>query len=235
MTELYGCIFSFYSLLSPFTVCISIYGLQCLKNTVLLVRKSLILLFFVKDRSTAYTSTTKLYSVCYIYREKLRLKRKRTNTNLIPTTLPRSVTPLLGPFLQSTTTINPPPLITDPRMPPPSFTNLQMPPPPVTDPQMPPPPVFGPEPSPGFLPSDQWKLRETFYEELDKIKMETCLRCKERWFNMRLQAEICYNCRLRDASPKDTDRNTDRNTVFLMSQENNMDPGEVPAFLPQLL
>ena len=51
---------------------------------------------------------------------------------------------------------------------------------------------------------------------------------------MRLRVGICHNCRLRDAPPKDTDRNTDRNTVFLMSQENEMDPGEVPAFLPQL-
>ena len=148
--------------------------------------KKLDFAFFVKDRSIAYTFTTKLYFVCYICREKLRLKRKRTNTNPIPITLPRLVTPLLGLFLQSMTTINPPPLITDLRMPPPSFTNLQMPSSPVTDPQMPLPPVFGPEPSPSFLPLDQWKLRETFYEELNKIKIETYLRYKERWFNMRL-------------------------------------------------
>ena len=198
--------------------------------------KKLDFCFFVKDPSVSYTSTAKIYNICYYCREKAQLKRKRTDTvsDLTLTTLPRSVTPFLGPLPQSTTTINPPPSFTNLQMPPPPVTDLRMPPSPVTDPQMPPPPVFGPEPRPSFLLSDQWKLRETFYEELDKIKIETCLRCKERWFDMRLQAKICHNCRLRDAPPKGTDRNTDRNTVFLMSQENNIDPGEVLAFLLQL-
>ena len=55
--------------------------------------------------------------------------------------------------------------------------------------------------------------------------METCIRCKERWFSMDLKDEICHTCFLRDKGNK---------TPFLMSAENEMDPGEVPAYLPEL-
>jgi ATP-dependent DNA helicase PIF1 len=55
--------------------------------------------------------------------------------------------------------------------------------------------------------------------------METCIRCKERWFSMDLKHEICNACFLRDKGNK---------TPFLMSADNEMDPGEVPAHLPEL-
>ena len=55
--------------------------------------------------------------------------------------------------------------------------------------------------------------------------METCSRCKERWFAMDLMGEVCHACFLRDKGKK---------TPFLMSAENDMDPGDLPAHLPEL-
>ena len=55
--------------------------------------------------------------------------------------------------------------------------------------------------------------------------METCIRCKERWFSMDLKNDICHRCFNRDKGNK---------TPFLMSAENEMDPGELPAHLPEL-
>jgi hypothetical protein len=56
--------------------------------------------------------------------------------------------------------------------------------------------------------------------------MESYSRCKERWFSMDLKDEICYTCFLRDKGNK---------TPFLMSTENEMDPGEIPAYLLELI
>ena len=56
--------------------------------------------------------------------------------------------------------------------------------------------------------------------------METCIWCKERWFVMDLKHEIYKACFRRDKG--------DRKTPFLMSRENGMDPGELPAHLPEL-
>jgi hypothetical protein len=57
------------------------------------------------------------------------------------------------------------------------------------------------------------------------IKMETCIRCKETWFLMELKNDICHDCFRRDKGNK---------TPFLMSRENGMDPGQLPAYLPEL-
>ena len=65
---------------------------------------------------------------------------------------------------------------------------------------------------------------------LAKIMMEYCNRCKERWFKMRLRGEVCHNCFNRDEKRKDYKKDE---TPFLMSMENKMDPGEIPAFLPK--
>ena len=55
--------------------------------------------------------------------------------------------------------------------------------------------------------------------------METCNRCKERWFDMQIREQVCHRCILRDkGSP----------TYFLMSAANQMDPGDIPAYLPVL-
>src|SRR3979411_2487982 len=55
--------------------------------------------------------------------------------------------------------------------------------------------------------------------------MEYCVRCRERWFAMGLRNETCDACFLRDKGSQ---------SPFLMSAENEMDPGEVPAHLPAL-
>ena len=57
------------------------------------------------------------------------------------------------------------------------------------------------------------------------VEMETCTRCKERWFKMDLQVGICNTCRNRDAKGR---------TPYLISVDNNMDPGEYPLHLPKL-
>jgi hypothetical protein len=55
--------------------------------------------------------------------------------------------------------------------------------------------------------------------------METCIRCKEHWFSMDLKDKICHACFLRDKGNK---------TPFLMSVDNEMDLGELLAYLPEL-
>ncbi|KIE03504.1 ATP-dependent DNA helicase PIF1, partial [Metarhizium majus ARSEF 297] len=77
----------------------------------------------------------------------------------------------------------------------------------------------------GFLPTEQWGYIQSFNAAMGQIKMETCTRCKERWFAMDLKDGVCHACFLRDKGNK---------TPFLMSAENEMDPGELPAHLPEL-
>jgi hypothetical protein len=60
---------------------------------------------------------------------------------------------------------------------------------------------------------------------MSTIEMETCTRCKARWFDMKLKDGICHNCALKDKGGQ---------TLYLFSAENNMDPGIVPAHLPAL-
>ena len=55
--------------------------------------------------------------------------------------------------------------------------------------------------------------------------METCIQCKEHWFSMDLKHKICHRCFNRDKGNK---------TPFLMSAENEMDLGEIPAYLLEL-
>lgn len=55
--------------------------------------------------------------------------------------------------------------------------------------------------------------------------MELCSRCQERWFSMDLKDSVCRKCHLRD--PKSF-------TPYLMSANNEMDPGLVPDYLPEL-
>ena len=55
--------------------------------------------------------------------------------------------------------------------------------------------------------------------------MEYCVRCRERWFSIGLKNNICDTCFLRDKGSQ---------SPFLMSTENEIDPGDVPAYLPAL-
>lgn len=64
---------------------------------------------------------------------------------------------------------------------------------------------------------------------MEDIQMETCQRCQERGFSMGLKDGICHRCYLRDI-----DNRKRPVTPFLMSAENNMDPGVVPSHLPEL-
>jgi hypothetical protein len=66
---------------------------------------------------------------------------------------------------------------------------------------------------------------QDFNTYMASITIDTCDRCKERWFDMRLKLGICYRCHLRDNSGQ---------SPFLMSVSNELDPGEVPAYLPEL-
>jgi ATP-dependent DNA helicase PIF1 len=59
--------------------------------------------------------------------------------------------------------------------------------------------------------------------------METCQRCQEHGLSMDLKDSVCHRCFLRD-----TDSQKRPVTPFLMSVENNMDPGVVPSYLPEL-
>ena len=76
-----------------------------------------------------------------------------------------------------------------------------------------------------FLPADQWASIQNFNRAMEQVKMESCGRCKERWFCMDLKSDVCHRCFNRDKGNK---------TPFLMSAENEMDPGELPAHLPEL-
>ena len=68
---------------------------------------------------------------------------------------------------------------------------------------------------------------------MEDVEMETCLRCKERWFEMQLKDNICRRCYIRDTDISTRGRKQTL-SPFLMSVDNEMDPGEVPAHLPAL-
>jgi hypothetical protein len=59
---------------------------------------------------------------------------------------------------------------------------------------------------------------------MDQVKMETCCHCQEQWFTMDQKEDVCHAYFLQDK----------RKMPFLMSVENKMDPGELPAYLPEL-
>ena len=109
----------------------------------------------------------------------------------------------------------PPPLRPGPGPPPPLRPEPAL--------HVPPPPP--PPPTPGFLPAEQWGWIQNFHKAMAAVEMETCSRCQERWFEMDLKHNVCHRCFNRDKGNK---------TPFLMSADNEMDPGELPAHLPEL-
>jgi hypothetical protein len=91
-----------------------------------------------------------------------------------------------------------------------------------------PPPPTPPSPRREAPISDtDWANINTFHEYLSKQEMETCIRCRERWFQMDLLNGVCGACMRRD-------RNLQEGEPFLFSKENNMDPGVVPGCLQDL-
>ncbi|KID80837.1 ATP-dependent DNA helicase PIF1 [Metarhizium guizhouense ARSEF 977] len=93
--------------------------------------------------------------------------------------------------------------------------------------QTPPHPTSTPAPGNAPISDGDWTNINTFHEYLSNQKMETCARCKERWFQMGLSNGVCGACSRRD-------RNLPGGVPFLFSKDNNMDPGVVPECLRAL-
>ncbi|KAH6985471.1 hypothetical protein EDB80DRAFT_732712, partial [Ilyonectria destructans] len=67
-----------------------------------------------------------------------------------------------------------------------------------------------------------------FYTALDDEKMHSCIRCREHWFEMKINSlKICSRCISRD-------RERTPNEPYFFSAANNLDFGEVPGNLPGL-
>jgi hypothetical protein len=46
--------------------------------------------------------------------------------------------------------------------------------------------------------NDDCRLLEIFHKELDKVQMEECFNCGERWFDMNVNEDgVCARCRKR--------------------------------------
>jgi hypothetical protein len=188
------------------------------------------LLSFLKD--TLASPNSRVFATCINCRV---AKKKRTNKK-------RAALQSLDPNIQPAKRVRdsntgPQPIIQAPPNPPSILPNLlescldprPTPPPPtqLSHPQSPirvPTPLPA-QPEPGYLPSDQWQWIQGFHKAMAAVEMETCSRCKERWFSMDLKDNVCHSCFLRDKRNR---------TPFLMSAENDMDPGELLAHLPEL-
>ena len=80
--------------------------------------------------------------------------------------------------------------------------------------------------APALSDADQ-QLTRTFHDRMEELRRETCTRCKESWFDMKLNPDgICGRCRRVDTGKKEHE-------PFLFSAANNMDFGPV-AELPEL-
>ncbi|KAH6988597.1 hypothetical protein EDB80DRAFT_654786 [Ilyonectria destructans] len=70
-------------------------------------------------------------------------------------------------------------------------------------------------------------MRE-FYTALTDDKMHSCIRCQERWFDMKRNSSkscSCYISRDKERAP---------NEPYFFSAANNLDFGELPGNLPDL-
>jgi len=188
---------------------------------------------FLKD--TLASPTSRVYSTCIQCRgnKKASTKKRAALQSLDP-----NIQPAKRVYRSNTrpqpTVLAPLPLIL-PIEPPPSPPN------PPTEPLPPQGPVKAPpielqpvtalpltEPT-GFLPTDEWRRIQDFNQVIEAVRMETCQRCQEHGFSMDLKDGVCHRCFLRD-----TDNQKRPVTPFLMSVENNMDPGVIPSHLPEL-
>lgn len=177
---------------------------------------------FLKDPLAGPTS--RVYSTCIQCRGKTKAsKRKRTALQALDPNIQRAKR-----VRRSDTA--PQPTIPAPQLHPPQLPQLEPLPHSPTEPRPPPAPVTGRPAEPtGFLPADEWRRIQDFNRAMEAIQMETCQHCQERGFLMDLKDGTCHRCFLRD-----TDNQKRPVTPFLMSAENDMDPGIVPADLPQL-
>src|SRR6266536_1550531 len=131
---------------------------------------------------------------------------RRSNTGMQPTV--QAPLPLILPVEPPPLPLNPPP---EPLPPPAPVTAL-----PPTEPT-------------GFLPADEWQRIRDFTRAMEDIQIETCHHCQERGFSMDLKDSVYHCCFLRD-----TDNQKRPVTPFLMSADNNIDPGIVLSHLPEL-
>jgi len=70
-----------------------------------------------------------------------------------------------------------------------------------------------------------WARVESFRQALYGEVKECCSQCHEEWFNMQLNRDnVCHRCQLKDKDKEPP----------LLSDANEMDPGEVPQHLPAL-
>jgi hypothetical protein len=73
-----------------------------------------------------------------------------------------------------------------------------------------------------------FQLLQDFHSKLNKDKLETCLRCDEKWFRMGLNNDmICNSCVKADSK-------LDEGLPFLYSADNEMDPGPAEPGLEPL-
>jgi hypothetical protein len=80
------------------------------------------------------------------------------------------------------------------------------------------------------VPAEEWKLLQGFHKRIDKEVMETCSRCNERRFKMRLNGDqVC-------AAGVKVDRDIDPGEPHICSHDKRMDPGLMPGTsrLPKL-
>ena len=124
--------------------------------------------FFLRDASSLPSS--KVFATCYICKEKSRKKRpalQEIDPNIgPPSARRRATTTSRAPFSPSVINQGPIPPVQPPVSP--------------VQPPQPPPPE-------SFLPADQWQRIRDFQAQMSTIEMETCTRCKARWFDMKLK------------------------------------------------
>ncbi|KAJ5135751.1 uncharacterized protein N7515_005029 [Penicillium bovifimosum] len=87
------------------------------------------------------------------------------------------------------------------------------------------------------LTDSQWALVRNSQTTLQETSMETCIRCDERWFNLKCGKKgsfrgVCRKCRTKDKQ-EDRKENPSERTYFY-SQRNNMRSDDVPSHLPVL-
>ncbi|KAI1100693.1 hypothetical protein F4804DRAFT_335965 [Jackrogersella minutella] len=78
------------------------------------------------------------------------------------------------------------------------------------------------------LSEEDLRTKRRFDESLAAKLMVECLRCKEKWLDIKLKGDgVCVRYHTKDDKKR-------ADAPFLYSAENKLDFGDVPAFLPQL-
>ncbi|KAJ5108911.1 hypothetical protein N7456_005586 [Penicillium angulare] len=71
----------------------------------------------------------------------------------------------------------------------------------------------------------EWGLIYEMHDELSKITMETCHRCNEQWFDLKIDRHgICARCQRVDKNQE----------IYLWEHQNEVQPSPMPPDLPDL-